>query len=172
MVVDGEFYGHSKAATNLLILQESIFSATSSHERKYTGFQLMESALKQAPDVDKLHLFTKNFIRVWINQLSKKDRYLHKAALKLVCPDDPTIHCSCYADAVPFQASTVHGVVKESPSTGFPLVVRLLGPNGSRDFDRITNTKTVEVILGSISTAQLMEYVQHLAGVFQDTTSK
>ncbi len=25
-------------------------------------------------------IFTKNFMRTWINQLSKPDRYLHKAA--------------------------------------------------------------------------------------------
>lgn len=134
-----------------VVIDESIFSATSSPERKYTGFQLIELALKEAPDSSKPHLFTKNFIRTWINQLSKKDRYLHKAALKL--------------------ASTVHRVVRESPSSGFPLVVQLLGPNGSRDFDRITNTKTVEVILSNMSEAQLTEYVQYLVNVFQDASN-
>jgi hypothetical protein len=29
-------------------------------------------------------LFTKNFMRTWINHLSKKDRYLHKIALQTV----------------------------------------------------------------------------------------
>jgi DNA polymerase phi len=66
----------------------------------------------------------------------------------------------------------VHRVVKENPSTGFPLVVQLLGPNGSRDFDRITNTKTVEVILANMSETQLMEYVRYLAVVFHDGSSK
>jgi len=128
----------------------------------------VEFALKQAPDANKPHLFTKNFIRTWINQLSKKDRYLHKAALKLVCPNYSVL-CQF---SMHTQASTVHRVVKENPSTGFPLVVQLLGPNGSREFDRITNTKTVEVILANMSPEQIMEYVQYLATVFKDVSSQ
>jgi len=66
----------------------------------------------------------------------------------------------------------MHRVVKENPSIGLPLVVQLLGPNGSRDFDRITNTKTVEVILANLSEAQIMEYVQYIAVVFRNGSSK
>lgn len=130
-----------------ITVDEVFFSTSASPERKFTGFQLIEAALKQSPPSLIPYCFTRNFIRTWINQLSKKDRYVHKAAVKL--------------------ASTVQDVVKRNPSTGFPLVMQLLGSNGSRDFDRITNTKTIEVILGNMTLPQIVEYVQFLQHTFQ-----
>jgi len=65
---------------------ESLFSSTSSPERKYWGFQLFQKALPRIRNSQDLpFLFTKNFMRSWINHLSKSDRYLHKAALSVVC---------------------------------------------------------------------------------------
>lgn len=135
-----------------VVVDEHMFSATSSSERKYTAFQVVDVALRKAPTSVTPHLFTKNFVRTWINQLAKKDRNLHKAALKL--------------------ASTVQRVVKESPSTGFPLVIQLLGPDGSRDFDRLTNTKTVETILGHMQESQILEYVDFLKAIFQGSSER
>jgi len=64
---------------------ESLFSSTSSPERKYWGFQLFQKALPRIRNSQDLpFLFTKNFMRSWINHLSKSDRYLHKAALSVV----------------------------------------------------------------------------------------
>ena len=64
---------------------ESFFSSTSSPERKYWGFQLFQKALPRIRDPQDLpFLFTKNFMRSWINHLSKSDRYLHKIALSVV----------------------------------------------------------------------------------------
>jgi DNA polymerase phi len=64
---------------------ESLFSITSSPERKYWGFQMFEKALPRISERDLPMLFTKNFMRTWINHLSKRDRYLHKAAKQTVC---------------------------------------------------------------------------------------
>lgn len=63
---------------------ESLFSSTSSPERKYWGFQVFTKALPRVNADDMPMLFTKNFMRSWINHLSNSDRYLHKAARQVV----------------------------------------------------------------------------------------
>jgi len=68
----------------LTVLPETLFSATSSANRKYWGFQVFQNALKKADQETVPMLFTKNFMRTWINHLSKRDRYLHKIALQTV----------------------------------------------------------------------------------------
>jgi DNA polymerase phi len=140
---------------------------SASPERKFTGFQLIEVALKQAPPSLIPYCFTRNFIRTWINQLSRRDRYVHKAAVKLVSSYD--LHKGITNTQ---KASTVQVIVKQNPTTGFPLVMQLLGSNGSRDFDRITNTKTVEVILGHMTLPQIVEYVQFLQHTFQNVDKR
>ncbi|KAF8894690.1 hypothetical protein BD779DRAFT_1609359 [Infundibulicybe gibba] len=52
-----------------IVIDESLFSSTSSPERKYWGFQLANALYK-------------NFMRSWINHLSHQDRYLHKIAMQ------------------------------------------------------------------------------------------
>ena len=77
-------------------LQESLFSSISSPERKYWGFQLFQKALPRIRNSQDLpFLFTKNFMRSWINHLSKSDRYLHKAALSVVCHPYPQFTRAC-----------------------------------------------------------------------------
>ena len=63
---------------------ESLFSAAASNERKYWGFQIFQKALPRVPAADLPMLFTKNFMRSWINHLSNSDRYLHKIAKQVV----------------------------------------------------------------------------------------
>lgn len=75
-----------------LRVTESLFSSASSPERKYWGFQLFQRALPKIRNSQDLpFLFTKNFMRSWINHLSKSDRYLHKAALSVVCRSCPRL---------------------------------------------------------------------------------
>lgn len=77
---------------------ESLFSSASSSERKYWGFQLFQKALPRIRTSQDLpFLFTRNFMRSWINHLSKSDRYLHKAALSVVCHHRPHF-TSAYAN--------------------------------------------------------------------------
>ena len=67
-----------------MLFSESLFSANVSAERKYWGFAVFRMALPRV-DVGRLPmLFTKNFMRCWINHLSQKDRYLHKVAIQVV----------------------------------------------------------------------------------------
>ena len=66
------------------LFPESLFSAATSPERKYWGFQIFQKVLPRVGEADIPMLFTKNFMRSWINHLSNSDRYLHKAAKQVV----------------------------------------------------------------------------------------
>lgn len=53
-------------------------------------------------------------------------------------------------------------LTQNNPTVGFMLVLQLTGTNGSQNFDRITNTKTVETILGSMDIDGVKEYLKYL----------
>jgi len=94
-------------------------------------------------------LFTLNFMRCWMNNLSSPDRYLHKVAVQV--------------------ARRVQDVVKSNPSVGFALLATLVGKHGWPDFDRVTKTKTVETIMGSLNAKGVTEYVEYLEKVITTT---
>ncbi|KAJ2917228.1 hypothetical protein MD484_g3188, partial [Candolleomyces efflorescens] len=131
-----------------VVVDESLFSSTSSPQRKYWGFQVFQSALKRVMDETMPMLFTRNFMRSWINHLSNKDRYLHKIAQQTV--------------------TEVQAFVKDKPQLGFALILELTGVNGSQQFDKLTKTKTVESILASMTSEGVQDYVNHLFSHFNE----
>ncbi|SPO20848.1 related to DNA polymerase V [Ustilago trichophora] len=128
-----------------VVVDETLFAAASSHDRKSWGFQVFQRALPRANDADKPMLFTPNFMRTLINQLGNRDRLLHRAAVKAT--------------------QTIQEVVKEQPHLGFVLVTQLIGKNGHQNFDSITKTKTVEQVLSSLDIDRVREYVKHLGDI-------
>ncbi|KAH6918992.1 DNA-directed DNA polymerase [Coprinopsis sp. MPI-PUGE-AT-0042] len=129
-----------------VVVDESLFSATSSPQRKYWGFQVFQKALKRVDQDSMPMLFTKNFMRSWINQLSKKDRYLHKIAQQTV--------------------GEVQAFVADKPQLGFAVILQLTGANGSQQFDKLTKTKTVESILANMNAEGIQNYVNFLSEQF------
>lgn len=123
-------------------VDETMFAATASSERKSWGFQVFSKALPVVPSADKPLLFTPNFMRTWINQLASKDRLLHKAATSA--------------------ATVVQETVAQDPRTAFALTSQLLGKHGSHNFDRLTNTKTIEGILASMDSQGVAEYTLYI----------
>ncbi len=128
-----------------VVVDETLFAASSSHDRKSWGFQVFERALARARDDDKPLLFTPNFMRTLINQLGNRERLLHRAAVKAT--------------------HTIQEVVKQHPHLGFVLVTQLIGKNGHPNFDSITKTKTVEQVLAALDVERVREYVQHLGDI-------
>ncbi|KAF7338414.1 hypothetical protein MVEN_02067200 [Mycena venus] len=124
-----------------VVVDESLFSATSSQERKYSGFQVFQRALPRVTEDNMPMLFTKNFMRSWINHLSHPDRYLHKVAK---------------------QAADIQTFVQKQPQLGFALILQLTGVNGSQQFDKLTKSKTVESILASMNANGIKNYITHL----------
>ncbi|KAF9218173.1 hypothetical protein BS17DRAFT_296846 [Gyrodon lividus] len=90
-----------------IVVDESLFSSSSSPERKYWGFQVFKKALTRVSATELPMLFTKNLMRSWINHLSNKDRYLHKISLDV--------------------AKHIQSLVQQSPTLGFPLILQLTG---------------------------------------------
>ncbi|KAI0373319.1 hypothetical protein BV20DRAFT_963165 [Pilatotrama ljubarskyi] len=134
-----------------IVVDESLFASTSSSERKYWGFQVFQKALPRVSADDMPMLFTKNFMRSWINHLSNSDRYLHKAARQV--------------------AADIQNVVKGNPRIGFSLILQLTGVNGSRQFDKLTKTKTVESILTSMDEEGIQSYIAYLLKQVDDEPS-
>ena len=52
--------------------------------------------------------------------------------------------------------------MKNSPKIGFSLILQLTGVNGSRQFDKLTKTKTVESILTSMDDDGIRSYIDYL----------
>ncbi len=73
-----------KSLKLILLSIESLFSATSSPQRKYWGFQMFQKALNRIDEEHMPMLFTRNLMRSWINHLSNRDGYLHKMAQQTV----------------------------------------------------------------------------------------
>ncbi|KIJ16738.1 hypothetical protein PAXINDRAFT_131583 [Paxillus involutus ATCC 200175] len=125
-----------------IVVDESLFSPSSSPERKYWGFQVFKKALTRVSATELPMLFTKNLMRSWINHLSNKDRYLHKISIDV--------------------AKHIQSLVQESPALGFPLILQLTGVYGSGQFDKLTRTKTVESILTVMDSTGIKSYVLSL----------
>ena len=130
---------------------ESLFSNSSSSERKYWGFSVLLKALPLVPAAQLPLLFTPNVMRSWTNNLASSDRYLHQIAISL--------------------AKQIQDSVKANPSVGFTLLSALVG-KGRTDFDKATKTKTVEGILHSLSVDGVKEYIAFLQNIVLGTEEK
>lgn len=132
-----------------VVVDEALFANTSSAERKYWGFQVFERALPLLPEEQVPLVFTPNFMRSWMNNLSSADRHLHKAAVQA--------------------ARSVQEHVKAHPAAGFTLLSQLVGKHGRPDFDKVTKTKTVESIMASLTLDGVDKYVAYLESVLHGT---
>ncbi|RPA79547.1 DNA polymerase V [Ascobolus immersus RN42] len=129
-------------------VDENLFAASASDEKKFWGFQLVTEVLSIC-DLHKIdlhrHIFSRNFVRCLINQLSKEDRYLHKMAEKTI--------------------RSVSSFGTKNPSEVLFLVESLVSNNGSPNFDNITKTKTVEKLLPQADTDGLLKIVKLFDGI-------
>jgi DNA polymerase phi len=143
---------------------ESLFSGSASNERKYWGFVIVQRVLPRVKAADLSILFTKNFMRTWINHLSHFDRYLHSFAKQIASLDAGYSLFSVYADCQVSQAKEIVSVVQKDPTLGFAFILQLTGVHGSQQFDKLTKTTTVESILTRMSAEDIKNYIAHLLG--------
>lgn len=69
------------------------------------------------------------------------------------------------------QASDINSCVQNNPTLGFTLILQLMGVHGSKDFDRLTKTKTVENIISSMSPDDIVSYVNYLLEQVNDEST-
>lgn len=62
-------------------------------------------------------------------------------------------------------AKQVQDSVKQNPTMGFTLLSTLVGKGGRPDFDKVTKTKTVESIMGSLTAEGVGKYAEYLMQV-------
>nr|ODO02406.1 DNA polymerase phi subunit [Cryptococcus depauperatus CBS 7855] len=133
-----------------VVVDESLFSNTASPQRRYWGLQVFERALPLLSPSHMPLIFTPNFMRCWMNNLSSSDRYLHKAAFQI--------------------ARLVQDIAKSNPKVGFTLLSQLVGKHGKLDFDKVTKTKTVEGIMGNLNEEGVKDFVDFLKGTIIGTS--
>ncbi|KAL4985234.1 DNA polymerase phi-domain-containing protein [Aspergillus falconensis] len=109
------------------VVDNGLFAAASSEERKYWGFSLFIKVINEHSLQLASLVFTKNLVRCLTNQLAAEDRYLHRMAVKA--------------------AKAIQARVAKEPEFAAASVKGLMGSAGSVNFDQITKTKTVEKIV-------------------------
>ncbi|KAI9803822.1 MAG: hypothetical protein M1825_001702 [Sarcosagium campestre] len=120
-------------------IDESLFSASSSQERKHWGMLLFSEIIRDAPKEYIRDVFTKNMTRCIINQLSNGERYLHRTAVRSL--------------------KDVHTRLASDPDLALDVVTGLETGNGAYNFDQITKTKTIGSILAATDSKTMLKII-------------
>lgn len=132
---------------------DGLFSASASDQRKYWGFVLFQRAFLIVPADLISVVFSRNFMRCFMNQLASSDRYLHRNAEKVV--------------------KSLYSRLETDSSIAMTVLACLLkAPNGCVNFDQITKTKTVEKLLSQVDDNNLGDLVQFYAEIMQDPNTQ
>ncbi|KAI5961073.1 POL5 [Candida margitis] len=132
-----------------VVVDESLFSEKSSHERKYWGFEIFIKFLGKL-DHDLDFLFTPNFMRCLINQSSHKSRTLHDIAVKVLL------------------AITEKGSYSEKVA---PTLLKCLlneSNGGCWNFDLVTKSRTVDGILSTSNSENIVVVISKFTDMLQD----
>ena len=117
---------------SMLRKSDTLFAASSSEERKYSGFLLFQQMTPIVPVHLLPDIFTKNLMRCLINQLASQERYLHRAAERSI--------------------KALIARARLNPNARAPVLKAVLDPEkGDINFDKITKTKTVEFLISSVN---------------------
>ncbi|KAH6691189.1 DNA polymerase phi-domain-containing protein [Leptodontidium sp. MPI-SDFR-AT-0119] len=113
-------------------VDENLFSATASRERKFWGFLLFQKVIEAATSYGKLlpSVFSHNLVRCLINHVQEKDRFLHRAADKSL--------------------KVLISAVEANPKLLVTILPCLIGGHGTYNFDRVTKTKNIERLLNLV----------------------
>lgn len=123
------------------VVNDGLFSSVSSDERKFWGFLVFNKAISTFDNKDTIPLlFSRNFMKCFINQLSSPERYLHKAAQKSL--------------------RVIKSKAENSSSTAPTLLTCLLSRNGCLNFESFTKTKVIESLFSRADEQGQLEIVQ------------
>ena len=87
-------------------------------------------------------IFSHNLVRCLINHIQDEERFLHRAAVKSL--------------------KVLALTVEKNPYTLVGVLPRLIGDNGTYNFDKVTKTKTIEKLLGSVDNSNATEVIDIL----------
>jgi DNA polymerase phi len=148
-VILAELYSGSRSAKDFTqfwtsVVENGLFHASSSAERKALGFQVLAMAITSAPSSLLRQLFTPNLTRCIINQRAGSQRYLFDAAKAAL--------------------NSVVARSKQDPSATAGLIQGLI-EEGAANFDQATKTKTIETLLSQSNPealAGIVDFMQKL----------
>ncbi|KAF2835188.1 hypothetical protein M501DRAFT_1020180 [Patellaria atrata CBS 101060] len=109
------------------VVDQGLFSTTSTDERKSWGFQLFQDVISTGPAWIFHVIFSPNLMRSLINHSKDSNRYHHQAARNSL--------------------QTLQYRVKREGCLAYAVVKALISENGSMELDQITKTKTLETLL-------------------------
>ncbi|KAG0326236.1 DNA-directed DNA polymerase [Dissophora globulifera] len=127
-----------------VVIDSTLFDSSSSHERKFWGFQIFEKVLPVLGEDQIPLVFTTNFMRCFVNNLSSEDRFLNKAAKHTM--------------------AAMHAKADTNEAVRLTLITQLLDKNPN--FDRMSRSKTVETLLGGLDVSHIQHYLQYLSKAF------
>jgi DNA polymerase phi len=106
-----------------------LFSKGATDGQKFRGFTVFQKTLETLAEQEKLMkaLFSKNLMVCLVNQASKEDRYLHRAAVKAL--------------------KAIENTTASHPGSVPTILNNLIGNNGLYNFDPRTSSRTVEKVL-------------------------
>lgn len=116
-----------------VVIDETLFSEKSSHERKYWGFEIFIKFLSSIKSNDIPSIFTPNFMRCLINQSSQPNRMLNKISTKVL--------------------SSINSIAAEE-FTKVPVILECLlddTKGGCWNFDLVTKSKCVDKLIGFLN---------------------
>ncbi|TKA80711.1 hypothetical protein B0A49_01114 [Cryomyces minteri] len=124
------------------VVDNNLFSASASNERKSWGFQVFSRVIAAGPPEILPLIFSPNLMRCLINQRKDPKGYLHTAA------------------KAPLNQMITRA--KGTPELATVFVKALLTDHGSINFDQVTRSKTVETALSMASPTALTEIITFL----------
>ncbi|MCJ1405050.1 DNA-directed DNA polymerase [Xylographa trunciseda] len=119
-------------------VDNGLFAAISSDERKYWGFLLFQKYFQVLPINPLRTILSPNFLRCMINQLASPERFLHRIADKSL--------------------RVIHSRIDGDPQIASVVIERLIA-NGYANFDSITKTKTIEKLLNQADLQALQDII-------------
>ncbi|WPH00533.1 Hypothetical protein R9X50_00336200 [Acrodontium crateriforme] len=127
-------------------VENGLFSASSSTERKAMGLQIVSIALATAPTSLLKSVLRRNIVHCIINQRADTGRYLFEAA------------------KVTLNQVVVRAKADQNPNAG-KILVGALFDVGGMNFDHSTKTKTIETILHQAEGLALVQIVSFLQSI-------
>lgn len=138
-----------------VVIDESLFSEKSSHERKYWGFDIFIKFVSNVKEREDLEgLFTPNLIRCLINQSAQQSRFLNKISVQVL---KTLVEV---ASANPDKAPTIFScLINESHG-------------GCWNFDLVTKSKCTDEILTKCTGESLEEVKNILIKKFKEAVKQ
>ncbi|QDS71801.1 hypothetical protein FKW77_009483 [Venturia effusa] len=124
------------------VVDNALFAAKASAERKLWGFTLFARMIATMPAAMIPAIFSPNLMRCLINHRASEERGLHDAAVEPL--------------------KRIRTRIQKEPELASIFLEQLLSAEGSISFDRITKSKTVEEILSSVDGDHLSDVLDLL----------